>query len=44
LNSVVQAAKRKAGGFKTIQNFKTIVYLITGDLKFELVNPHVKKK
>jgi len=44
LNSVVQAAKRKARGFKTIQNFKTIVYLITGDLKFELVNPHVKKK
>ena len=44
LNSVVQAAKRKARGFKTIQNFKTIVYLITGELKFELVNPHVKKK
>lgn len=43
LNSVVQAAKRKARGFKTLQNFKTIVYLITGNLKFELVNPHFKK-
>jgi transposase len=43
LNSVVQAAKRKARGFKTPRNFKTIVYLITGDLKFKLVNPYVKE-
>jgi transposase len=37
LNSVVQAAKRKARGYK-FKHFKTIVYLITGGLNFSKVN------
>ena len=37
LNSVVQAAKRKARGYK-FKHFKTIVYLITGGLDFSKVN------
>ena len=37
LNSVVQAAKRKARGYK-FKHYKTIVYLITGGLDFSKVN------
>lgn len=37
LNSVVQAAKRKARGYK-FKHFRTIVYLITGGLDFSKVN------
>lgn len=37
LNSVVQAAKRKARGYK-FKHFKTIVYLITGGLDFSKMN------
>jgi transposase len=39
LNSVLQAAKRKARGYK-IKHFKTIVYLLTGKLYFSKVNSH----
>ena len=38
LNSVIQAAKSKARGYKTFKNYKNIVYLITGKLDFSLVN------
>ena len=38
LNSVVQAAKRRARGYK-FKHFRTIVYLITGGLNFSKVNP-----
>jgi len=38
LNSVVQAAKRKARGYK-FKHFKTVVYLITGNLDFSKINP-----
>jgi len=38
LNSVVQAAKRKARGYKA-KHFKTIAYLITGGLNFSQINP-----
>ncbi len=37
LNSVLQAAKRKARGYK-FDHFKTIAYLITGKLDFSKVN------
>lgn len=37
LNSVVQAAKRRARGYK-FKHLKTIVYLITGKLDFSKVN------
>ena len=38
LNSVIQAAKSKARGYKTFKNYKLIVYLLTGKLNFSLVN------
>ncbi len=38
LNSVLQAAKRKARGYK-LKHFKTIAYLVTGKLDFSKVNP-----
>jgi transposase len=40
LNSIVQAAKRKARGYKT-KHFKTIAYLITGNLNFNRLNSHL---
>ena len=39
LNSVIQAAKRKARGYKP-KHFATIAYLITGKLDLSKVNPH----
>ncbi len=42
LNSIIQACKAKARGYKTVKNFKIIAYLVTGDLKFELINPNIK--
>lgn len=38
LNSVIQAAKSKARGYKTFKNYKIIVYLLTGKLDFSVVN------
>ena len=38
LNSVIQATKSKARGYKTFKNYKIIVYLLTGKLDFSLVN------
>ena len=37
LNSVLQAAKRKARGYKS-KHFKTIAYLLTGKLDFSKIN------
>ncbi|SMG63928.1 [similarity to] Transposase ISAE1, partial [methanotrophic bacterial endosymbiont of Bathymodiolus sp.] len=37
LNSALQAAKRKARGYK-MQHFKTIAYLLTGKLDFSKIN------
>lgn len=34
LNSLIQAAKAKARGYRTFENFKAIIYLITGKLDF----------
>jgi len=38
LNSVIQAAKSKARGYKTIKNLKIIAYLLTGDFDFSTIN------
>lgn len=40
LNSLIQAAKAKARGYRTARNFKIIVYLLTGKLNFRKINPH----
>jgi len=37
-NSIVQAAKAKARGFKTFDCFKTIIYLLLGKLDFRMIN------
>ena len=41
LNSVIQAAKRKARGYKK-DHFKVIAYLLTGKLDFSWVNQYCK--
>lgn len=41
LNSVIQAAKRKARGYKR-DHFKVIAYLLTGKLDFSWVNKYCK--
>ena len=38
LNSVIQAAKSKARGYKTIKNLKIIAYLLTGDFDLSIIN------
>jgi len=38
INSLVQAAKSKARGYRTVKNFANIVYLLKGDLNFSAVN------
>jgi transposase len=44
LNSIVQAAKARARGYKTFRNFKIMVFLLTGKLDFSTVNPYVDIK
>lgn len=39
LNSLIQAAKAKARGFKTFRNFRIIAFLVTGKLDFKIINP-----
>jgi transposase len=40
LNSIIQAAKRKARGYK-IKHFKTIAFLLTGRLNQQHINPYL---
>jgi len=42
LNSLIQAAKAKARGYRSIKNFKIIAYLVTGKLEFEKINPMLR--
>lgn len=39
LNSLIQAAKAKARGFRTFRNFRIIAFLVTGKLNFSVINP-----
>jgi len=43
LNSIIQATKSKARGYKTFRNYKNIVYLLTGKLDFSIVNCKYKE-
>jgi transposase len=38
INSLVQAAKSKARGYRTFKNFSNIIYLLKGNLNFSAVN------
>ncbi len=40
-NSIFQAAKSKARGYKRTDTIKVIIYLLTGKLDFSKINPHV---
>jgi transposase len=40
LNSIIQAAKRKARGYKS-EHFKAIAYLLTGKLNLQQFNPYL---
>lgn len=40
LNSLFQAAKRKARGYRRLSTIQTIIFLITGKLDFRTLNPH----
>ncbi len=40
LNSLIQAAKAKARGYRNIRNFKIIAFLVTGKLDFVTINKH----
>lgn len=39
INSIVQAVKARARGYRTMQNFSNIIYLLKGDLNFSIANP-----
>lgn len=39
INSLVQAAKRKARGYRTLQGYVAMIYLIAGKLKLEVPSP-----
>lgn len=40
LNSLIQAAKAKARGFRTTRHFRIIAFLVTGKLDFNRINNH----
>ena len=39
INSLVQAAKRKARGYRTLQGYVAMIYLIAGKLKLDVPDP-----
>ena len=41
LNSIIQAAKSKARGYKAFEYYRAIIYLLTADLDFSEINPHI---
>ena len=40
LNSLIQAAKAKARGYRNVRNFKIIAFLVTGKLEFTNINKY----
>ena len=38
-NGIVQGAKRKSRGFRTFDYFRTMIYLVASQLKFDLPAP-----
>jgi len=41
INSLFQAAKRKARGYVRFQTIRTVIFLIAGKLDFSRLNPYV---
>jgi transposase len=42
INSVAQAAKAKARGYRTFKNFSNVIYLLKGKLNFSAVNKYYR--
>ena len=43
INSLFQAAKRRARGFTRLSTIKTVIFLIVGKLDFHSINPHARQ-
>jgi len=41
INSLVKSAAARARGFRTVKNYKSIIFLITGKLNFSALNPAI---
>ena len=41
LNGLIQAAKRKARGYRSFQTMRTVIFLVAGKLDFDRLNPHI---
>ena len=41
LNGLIQAAKRKARGYRSFRTMRTVIFLVAGKLDFEPLNPHL---
>ncbi len=39
LNGILQTVKRKSRGFRTVEYFTTMIYLVASHLKFDLPDP-----
>ncbi len=42
INSLFQAAKRKARGYRLFETMATVILLLAGKLDFSLINPHLR--
>ena len=41
LNGLIQAAKRKARGYRSFQTMRTVIFLVAGKLDFDKLNPQI---
>ena len=41
LNGLIQAAKRKARGYRRSKTMRTVIFLVAGKLDFDRLNPHL---
>ena len=42
MNTRIQAAKRKAFGYRSFRSYAIIIYMLTAKLDFTKVNPHLQ--
>jgi transposase len=42
-NGRFQVAKRRARGFPRLSTIKTVIFLISGKLDFQAINPHARQ-
>ena len=42
MNTKIQAAKRKAYGYRSFRSYSTIIYMLTAKLDFTKINPCLK--